>query len=192
MHALLKWTFATSAAGLALGLCASAGAADYEIDPTHSFIEFRIQHLGYSWLYGRFNALAGTFSYDAGAPEASSIAVSIDTASLDSNHAERDKHLRSDEFLDVAVFPKAAFTSTGYKGDAESGVLSGVLSFHGVEKSIELPVKKVGAGDDPWGGYRAGFHGTYTMTRSDFGIDYDLGPASTTVEIELGIEGVRK
>jgi polyisoprenoid-binding protein YceI len=192
MHALLKHTLATTAFGLALGLSGAAGAADYTIDPTHSFVEFRIQHLGYSWLYGRFNDISGTMKYDPAAPEASAIDVTIDVTSLDSNHAERDKHLRSAEFLDVEKFAKATFKSTGYKGSDKEGVLSGVLNFHGVEKAIDIPVKKIGEGKDPWGGYRAGFHGTYTMTRADFGITYDLGPASTTVELELGIEGIKK
>lgn len=169
-----------------------AAAADFKIDPTHSFVEFKIQHLGYSWLHGRFNGIDGAFSYDQAAPEASRINITIDTASIDSNHAERDKHLRSGEFLGVDKFPKASFTSTGYKGNADEGVLMGTLKFHGVEKAIEIPVKKVGEGPDPWGGYRAGFSGKYTMTRADFGIDYELGPASTTVELELGIEGIRQ
>jgi len=182
--------------GLVLAACSvSAGAvvaADYQIDPTHSFVEFRVQHLGYSWLYGRFNGVEGSLKYDASAPEASSVSVIIDTTSVDTNHAERDKHLRSADFLGVEKFAQATFTSTAYKGSADAGVLSGILKFHGIEKSIDIPLKKIGEGADPWGGYRAGFHGSYTMTRADFGLDFDLGPASTTVQLELGIEGVRK
>jgi polyisoprenoid-binding protein YceI len=77
---------------LALTLGAASAplaAAEYALDPTHSFVEFRVQHLGYSWLYGRFNSLEGTLQYDAGDPAASRVAVTIDTASIDSNHAER-------------------------------------------------------------------------------------------------------
>jgi len=183
------------AAGLAIAsslFVGAAHAADYVVDPTHSFVEFRVQHLGYSWLYGRFNVVEGGFSYDAADPAANRIAVTIDTTTVDTNHAERDKHLRSGDFLAVDDHPKATFESTGYAGTADKGVLSGVLSFHGVEKAIEIPVVKVGEGPDPWGGYRAGFHGTYTMTRADFGIDFDLGPAATTVQLELGVEGIRQ
>ena len=89
-----------------------AFAAGYKIDPTHSFVEFRIQHLGFSWLYGRFNTVSGEFSYDAANPETSKVSVEIDTASVDTNHAERDKHLRSDDFLDVEQYPTAMFRST--------------------------------------------------------------------------------
>jgi polyisoprenoid-binding protein YceI len=181
-----------SLATLAAALGTAAQAADYAIDPTHSFVEFRVQHLGYSWLYGRFNAIDGRFSHDAAEPAASRIEVRIDTATVDTNHAERDKHLRSGDFLAVDAHPMATFKSTGYSGSAEKGVLSGVLNFHGIEKAIEIPVEKIGEGPDPWGGYRAGFHGSYTMTRADFGLDFDLGPAATTVQIELGIEGLRE
>ncbi|MEQ8660368.1 MAG: YceI family protein [Gammaproteobacteria bacterium] len=179
-------------AALAVTAAATTHAADYAIDPTHSFVEFRVQHLGYSWLYGRFNAVDGSFSHDAANPAGNRITVAIDTRAVDTNHAERDKHLRSADFLGVDAHPAATFKSTGYAGSADKGVLSGVLNFHGVEKAIEIPVVKVGEGPDPWGGYRAGFHGTYTMTRADFGMDFDLGPAATTVQLELGIEGVRQ
>lgn len=178
------------AAAMLGSFCAAASAADYEIDPAHSFVEFRIKHLGYSWLYGRFNDISGNFSYDSEQPEASEIALEIDTASVDTNHAERDKHLRGEDFLDVERYPKATFKSTGY--DPEEGILEGTLSLHGVEKPIVISVDKIGEGPDPWGGYRAGFIGTTTLSRRDFGIDYDLGPASETIELELGIEGIKQ
>ena len=183
--------------GLALGLSLAgmgtvASAADYEIDTAHSFIEFRIKHLGYSWLYGRFNRFSGELSYDPADPSANRISVSIDPASIDTNHAERDKHLRNPDFLDVEKYPDAGFESTGYTGDAESGTLEGMLTLHGVTKPISIDLRKIGEGKDPWGGYRAGFIGTVTLTRKDFGIDYNLGPASETMELELGIEGIRK
>ena len=91
-------------AALMLGTVLSSGAAlaaDYVIDQEgqHAFVNFKISHLGYSWLYGTFKDFDGTFSYDAEQPEASKVSVTLRTASLDSNHAERDKHLRSAEFL---------------------------------------------------------------------------------------------
>jgi polyisoprenoid-binding protein YceI len=173
-------------------LVPAAQAADYEVDPAHSFVQFRIQHLGFSWLYGRFNRIAGDFAYDPADPSASQIGIEIDTASVDTNHAERDKHLREEDFLDVKRYPRAVFESTKYTGTAEEGTLEGVLTLHGVSKPISLAVKKIGEGPDPWGGYRAGFLGSFTLSRGDFGIDYDLGPAGETVEMELGIEGIRK
>ena len=179
--------------GLALGsIAAISHAADYDIDTAHSFVEFRIKHLGYSWLYGRFNRFSGHFSYDADNPQASAISVSIDPASVDTNHAERDKHLRGTDFLDVTKYPDATFESTKYTGDAKSGTLEGMLALHGVTRPISIQLEKLGEGRDPWGGYRAGFIGTTTLTRRDFGISYNLGPASESMELELGIEGIRK
>src|SRR5262245_33697169 len=105
---------------LALVVTASAAAlparaADYVIDTakSHASINFRIKHLGFSWLTGRFNEFAGTFTFDEAHPEASKIKVEVDTESIDSNHAERDKHLRGKEFLDTAAYPTATFESTG-------------------------------------------------------------------------------
>jgi polyisoprenoid-binding protein YceI len=167
-------------------------AAEYEIDPSHSFVEFRIQHLGYSWLYGRFNTITGSFSHDPNAPQDNKISVEIDTASVDTNHAKRDKHLRNEDFLDVNKFPKATFESTKYIGSAEEGVLHGMLTLHGISKPIEIKLRKLGEGKDPWGGYRAGFVGTVKLVRRDFGMTYQLGPKSEDMELELGIEGIRR
>lgn len=178
---------------MALGLASSPLlAADYKIDPGHSFVAFRIQHLGYSWMYGQFNDVSGSFSWDAEDPGASKVSVKVDPASVDTNHAERDKHLRSGDFLATGDFGDASFESTGYTGSATEGVLEGNLTVHGVTKPVKINVTRIGEGKDPWGGYRTGFHGTYTMTRSDFDMDYNLGPASESMEIDISIEGVRQ
>ena len=179
------------AAGLAFS-GAAAQAADYTIDAGHSFVQFKISHIGVSWMIGTFEKVSGSFTFDSEAgTEAQSIAVEIDTASVDTNHAERDKHLRSADFLNVDEFPTATFVSTGYEGDGESGVMAGDLTLHGVTKPIEIAVKKVGEGKDPWGGYRAGFEGTVTITRKDYGMGYNLGPAAESMELFLFIEGTR-
>lgn len=170
-----------------------ASAAEYKIDPTHSFIEFKTKHLGFSWLSGRFNTIEGTMTYDpAAGAAAQKIALTIDTASLDTNHAERDKHLRSADFFDVEKHPTATFVSTGFEGDESGGTLSGDLTLLGVTKPISFEVTKIGEGDDPWGGYRAGFEGSYTLARKDFGMGYNLGPAAENVEIDLMIEAIRQ
>lgn len=170
-----------------------ASAAEYQIDPTHSFIEFKTKHLGFSWLSGRFNTIEGTMTYDpAAGAAAQKISLTIDTASLDTNHAERDKHLRSADFFDVEKYPTATFVSTGFEGDENGGTLSGDLTLLGVTKPISFQVTKIGEGDDPWGGYRAGFEGTYTLARKEFGMGYNLGPAAENVEIDLMIEAIRK
>ncbi len=170
-------------------------ASDYVIDKPgmHANISFKISHLGYSWLYGRFNDFEGKFSYDKAKPSASKISVKINTASVDSNHAERDKHLRSKDFLDVKKYPNATFVSTSYKEASDgSATLIGDLTLHGITKSITINAKYLNEGKDPWGGYRIGFEGSTKIALADFGIVKNLGPASKELELILAIEGVRK
>jgi len=172
-----------------------AVADDYVIDTegAHAFVQFKISHMGYSWLLGRFNEFEGTFSYDEANPEQAEVNVTIDTASIDSNHNERDEHLRSDDFLAVEEFPQATFASTAYvpNGDG-TGTLEGQFTLHGGTRDISIDVTEIGAGEDPWGGYRRGFEGAVTLKLADYGIDYDLGPAAKDVEIYLSIEGIRQ
>lgn len=163
-----------------------ASAAQYTIDPAHTFINFRVQHLGVSWLHGRFNDVTGTFNYDAKDEASSKVEMNVKTASIDSNHAERDKHLRSDDFLDTDKFPTASFKSSRFDGKS----LTGELTLHGITKTISIDVTKIGEGKDPWGGYRAGFTGTHNLKRSDFGISYNLGPAAEVVEMQFNLEGI--
>lgn len=168
-------------------------AEDYDIDSSHGFVQFKINHLGYSWLIGRFNKFEGNFSYDENNPAASKIEVRIDTASIDSNFAQRDKHIRSKDFLDVSTYPKATFVSSSYKETSTGKAkLTGNFTLHGVSREITFELEHVGHGDDPWGGYRRGFSGHTTLILKDYGITTDLGPASRQVEIFLSIEGIRR
>ncbi|MCG8314516.1 MAG: YceI family protein [Pseudomonadales bacterium] len=167
----------------------------YKLDTrgAHAFIQFKIKHLGYSWLYGRFDKFDGTLELDESAPEKSKITVTVDTTSLNSNHAERDKHLKGKDFLNVDKYPSATFVSTGINLTGETAaVLKGKLTLHGVTKDIEVPISHVGGGKDPWGGYRHGFTGTVTLALKDFGIDYNLGPASTHVDMLLDLEFIKQ
>ena len=183
---------------LALGVALISGpllAADYVIDKQgqHAFVNFKISHLGYSWLYGTFKDFSGTFSFDEKAPDSSKVQVSINTASVDTNHAERDKHLRSDDFLNVGKFPTATFESTSVKSTgADTADISGNLTLNGVTKPIVIKAKLTGQGNDPWGGYRAGFEGSTSFKLKDFDIQKDLGPASQEVEMILSVEGIRQ
>ena len=181
--------------GLLALLTSKAFAADYIVDTTgaHASINFKIQHLGYSWLTGRFNTFDGKFSYDPAKPEASTISVNINTDSVDSNHAERDKHIRSEDFLYVKKYPTANFVSTKVESlGGERLKIFGNLTLHGISKPIIIMAEKIGEGKDPWGGYRAGFSGTTRIAMADYGIMTNLGPASTHVELMLNLEGVKQ
>ena len=188
-------TIAALALSTALLSPAFAAEEKYDIDTegAHAFVQFRIQHLGYSWLYGRFNEFGGSFTYDEEDPGKSRVEVVIKTASLDSNHAERDKHLRSDDFLNVKKHPEATFKSTSFEETgADTATLTGDLTLNGITKPVTITVSKIGQGPDPWGGFRRGFEGTTSIKLSDYGIKKDLGPASREVELTLSVEGIRQ
>ena len=171
-----------------------SGTYAFDREGQHQFIIFKISHLGYSWLYGRFNEFDGEFTYDAANPEKSSVEVTVDTASVDSNHGERDKHLRSDDFLFSDEYPEAKFTSrrvvTGE--DGKEGKIIGDLTLRGVTREVTLDAEMIGHGKDPWGGYRMGFEASTELRLKDFGIPMDLGEASETVEMIISVEGVRQ
>ncbi|SEC87541.1 Polyisoprenoid-binding protein YceI [Pseudomonas mohnii] len=195
---MLKKTFAALAIGSAL-LSANVMAADYVVDKQgqHAFVDFKISHLGYSYITGTFKDIDGTFSFDAAKPEDSKIEFNVNTASVFTNNAERDKHISSKDFLKVADFPKATFKSTSVKttgknadGKATADV-TGDLTIAGVTKPVVVKATFLGEGKDPWGGYRAGFEGTTSIKRTDFGKMMDLGPQSDAVELYVTFEGVK-
>jgi polyisoprenoid-binding protein YceI len=161
-------------------------AADYVIDikGQHASVNFKASHLGYSYVVGRFNHFSGEFSHDTANPAEANVQVIIQAKSLDTNHAERDKHLRSADFFEVNKYPVIAFESTSFK----NGQLVGNLSLRGITKSITLDVIQIGEGDDPWGGYRSGFEGEVNLKATDFGLPGWVGD----VAVSLQVEGVRQ
>nr|WP_314263059.1 YceI family protein [uncultured Moellerella sp.] len=190
---MLKKTALGLATGALLLTAGSALAETYKFDKEgqHAFIEFRVQHLGYSWVYGTFKDFDGSFTYDAKDPSKDKVEVVIKTGSVDTNHAERDKHLRSADFLNAAKFPEAKFVSTEVKKLGEKYLITGDFTFNGVTKPITLDAKLMGEGKDPWGGYRAGFEATGNFKMKDFGVKSDLGPKSQEVELTISVEGVQ-
>lgn len=167
----------------------------FDIKGQHAFIQFKIKHLGYSWLVGGFNNFNGSFTYDEANPANNSVTADIDIASIDSNHAERDKHLRGADFFDAANFPKATFASTSYKdrGDGK-GILKGNFTLRGITKEVVFNTTQIGAGSDPWGGFRRGFSGRATLNLSDYNMAKAgmLGSAAEKVELFFSIEGIRQ
>lgn len=171
----------------------SALAATYQFDKQgqHAFIEFRIQHLGYSWVYGSFKDFDGSFTYDEKDPAKDKVEVTIKTGSIDTNHAERDKHIRGGDFLNAAKFPEAKFVSTAVKKEGETYKITGDFTLNGVTKPITLDAKLMGEGKDPWGGYRAGFEAEGNIKLKEFNIKSDLGPKSQEAQLLISVEGVQ-
>ncbi len=176
-------------------MTANANATDYIIDKKgmHASIQFKISHLGYSWLWGRFNDFDGHFNYDKNKPEESRIEVIINTKSVDSNHALRDKHIRGEGLLEVDKYPQAKFISTSFTQNKDgTGIVKGDFTLHGVTKPISIDIKFIGEGNDPWGGYRIGFEGSSRIALADYNITKNLGPAAKELDLFFAIEAIRK
>lgn len=182
---------------LGLGAASAQAAEHYVIDTKgmHAFITFKIKHLGYSWLEGRFDRFSGDFDFDDANPANNKVKVDIDVSSIDTNHAERDKHLRSPRFFDTDKFPKASFVSTAWEDHGNGkATLKGKFTLRGVTKNIAIDVTQIGHGKDPWGGYRRGFEGTTTLHLSDYKMKEApiLGPVAENVKLWLSVEGIRQ
>lgn len=200
LHAIVL--SASLCASLALGVAfrtpvapgAAPSAADaYEIDAAHSTVLFRAKHLDVSYTYGRFNDFSGAVTFDAAKPENSKVEVEIKTESVDTANEKRDAHMRSPDFFDAKQFPTCNFRSTSVKKGKDGHLaVTGDFTLHGVTKPVTLDVEPVGSGKDPWGGERAGFHGTCTLKRSEFGMNFMPEALGEDVLITVSIEGVKK
>jgi polyisoprenoid-binding protein YceI len=186
-------------------------AAEYQIDPSHSTVGFQVRHMAISKTNGVFDDYSGSFSFEPGKPETWSCEATIQAASINTNsrswdrtypradpYGNRDDHLRSDDFFNVAKFPTLTFQSTGVKMDDDSeGCLKGYLTIHGVTKSVEMDFEILGTATDQWGNDRAGFTATLKINRQDYGLSYnrllEAGSmvVSDEVEITLEIEGIK-
>jgi polyisoprenoid-binding protein YceI len=169
----------------------TAKPGEYMIDPAHTTVTFSVNHLGTSNLVGRFNTIEGNFTLT---PKGNSkVEVIIDTASVDTNHEKRDIHLRSPDFFNAKQYPKMKFTSTKvHFNNGELGKIDGKLSLHGKTHAITLIADPVGAGSDPWGGYRAGYLVTTVIKRSDYGMDFMQGGIGDDIKISLNIEAIKQ
>jgi polyisoprenoid-binding protein YceI len=174
----------------ALFAAAPLRAADaYKLDPVHSTVIFRVNHLGTSWVYGRFDEVSGTFTVDEKAPE---FDITVNADSVDTNNKQRDTHLKSADFFSVKEFPTLTFKSTSATstGDKKFDV-TGDLTLHGVTKSITVPMEFVGAADTK-AGPRAGYEAHLTVKRSDYGMDKMVGMVGDEIHVTVSFEGVKQ
>jgi len=143
------------------------------IDKAHSEALFQVRHL-VTKVRGSFGDFAGTIQFDQARPEQSSVSFTVQAASIDTNNADRDAHLRSNDFFAVEQYPTLTFTSTSIaaKGGNDYTV-SGDLTIRGVTKRIDLPVTFLGAAKDPWGNEKLGFETEITINRKDFGLTWN-------------------
>jgi len=190
-------TIAVCFLGLLLGTTrqAQAQAETYKVDPVHTMVLFRIKHLGVSYTHGRLNDISGRFTIDTANPAASKVELEIKAASIDTNDAKRDQHLKGPDFFNVKQFPRITFKSTSMTRTDDAKDLwevKGDLSLHGVTKEITVKVERVGAGKDPWGGYRSGAEMVFTIKRSDYKMNYMEGAIGDEVRLTVAVEGIRQ
>lgn len=179
---------------LLLAAPAAAEPEQYEIDKGHTFVTFEISHIGFAWIPGSFNEVEGSFTYDPDNRAASSAEFTVNVASIDTEHAKRDKHLRDEDFFNVSKHPTAKFESTSYEPTGEdTGRLTGDLTIKGITKEVTFEVRELAGKVDPWENFRRAFSASTTIELADFEIDqYGLGPASKTAEVRIAVEGIRQ
>lgn len=168
----------------------------WTIDPAHSSVFVTARHLGMSSIRGRFTKFGGTIIV-AEKPHDSSVIADIDAASIDTSNSERDEHLRSADFLDVATYPTVRFHSTRLTElDNDRWTLDGELTLNAVTRAIELEMTYLGTNPDPWGGVRAGFHARTELQRADFTINYNMmvragiAAIGMTLQVDIDIQAV--
>ena len=151
-----------------------AGLVEYEVDPSHTQVMFKVRHMGISTVTGRFNRFAGTFAYDPENPAASWVTATIDAASVDTDNDRRDNHLRSSDFFAADSHPTLTFQSTGVEpaGDGRLKV-AGDLSIRGVTKPVVLDVVLEGATLGQGGRPMTGWTAETTVDRMDYGLKWN-------------------
>jgi polyisoprenoid-binding protein YceI len=172
----------------------SALTGTYALDPTHTRIGFVARHAMVTKVRGSFNEFEGTAVLDGDDVSRSSATVTITAASIDTRQAQRDAHLRSNDFLAMDEHPTLTFVSTAARrtGEAEFE-LDGDLTIKGVTRPVTIPFTYEGTAQDPFGNTRVGFEGSVVINRKDFGVSYNaaletggvLVGESITLEFEV-------
>jgi len=145
----------------------------WRIDPAHSRVGFGVRHMMFSTVKGSFPGVDGKIVLNEEDVTDSEVEVRIDASSIDTANQDRDKHLRSDDFLDVESHPHITFRSTGVRQEGDRLSVSGDLTIRGATRPVELEAEKLGGGLDPWGNQRVGFSAATRINRKDFGLTWN-------------------
>ena len=169
----------------------------WKIDASHSGAHFSVRHMVVSKVRGRFSKFEGEIAFDEARPEQSKVAVVIDASSIDTGVAQRDDHLRSADFFDVAKFPTVTFTSTKIEKSYHGYKVHGDLTLHGIKREVVLDAELLGIGKDPWGNRRVGLSAKAVLDRKDYGLNWnqllEAGGVlvGDRVDIELEVQAVK-
>jgi polyisoprenoid-binding protein YceI len=172
-------------------------SGDYTIDPTHSRLGFSTRHAMVTTVRGHFSEFSGTAHVDTANPAASSVKLTIQTASIDTGVADRDGHLRSADFFDADNNKEITFSSTKVERDGEDWVITGDLSIKGETKSITITFEPTGSARDPFGNLRIGFEGGTSINRKDWGLTWNAALetggvlVSEKIKLEFDISAIQ-
>ncbi len=176
-----------------LGIAPLQASDTYSVDSDHTYILFKVTHLGIGHSYGRFNGATGTMIFDEAMPSKSRFDIQVAAKNVDTHQAKRDKHLKSPDFFNVEKYGQIRFSSTSVKkvGDGRFEI-KGNMTLLGKTRPITIQARQTGAGKDPWGNYRVGFETMFTIMRSEYGMDFMLNGVSDAVDLTVSVEGIRK
>lgn len=176
---------------LMVSVASGAFAADYKLDPVHSTALFKISHLGVSNTYGMFEDISGELSYDPENTEENAISVVVKTTSVNTLNEARDNHLRNDDFLHVDEYPEMTFKSSAWEKTGEGAYkVTGDFTLMGVTKEITTEVEMVGKGQGRNGEELVGFETSFTILRSEYGMDKMIPAVGDEVTITFGTEAI--
>lgn len=177
-----------------MSVLSSLPAGTFNIDPTHSRVGFSVRHAMVTKVRGAFNEYAGSGTVENGV---AALHIDITAASVDTGNTDRDGHLQSPDFFDVANFPKLTFVSTSIKdAGAEKVIVEGNLTIKDVTKPISIEFEYTGTATDPYGNARFGFEGTSEINRKDFGLTWNAALetggllVSENVKLEFEISAI--
>ena len=148
-------------------------SGDYTIDPSHTRIGFSARHAMVTKVRGHFDQFEGTAHVDTATPSNSSVTVTIEAASVTTGNEQRDGHLKTPDFFDIANYPQITFVSTNVERDGAEWDITGDLTINGVTKSVTIPFEETGSAKDPFGNTRVGFEGEVTIDRTEWTLSFN-------------------
>ena len=171
-----------------------ANAAEvYKVDTAHTYVLFRVNHLGIGYSYGRIITPTGTFTVDDSAGGNGSIDVQVLAENIFTGVEKRDNHLKSPDFFNAGKYPVITFKSSSFKKIAENKYeITADVTLLGKTLPVSITAIQTGIGKDPYGAFRRGFESIFTVKRSDFGMDFMLGGVSDEVQVTISVEGIRQ
>jgi polyisoprenoid-binding protein YceI len=167
---------------------APAQTTQWDLESSHTSVYFKISHADTSFVYGRFNDVAGQFTLG----DDPSFELTVQANSIDTNNEKRDNHLRSPDFFNVKQFPRITFSSTRVQKTTEGYAVTGDLTLHGTTREITVPLTDMGQTELPPGTVRHGFDTQFTLDRSDYGMDNMLNVVGDEVTLMISFEGIKQ